>query len=251
MFDAVRHAQLSQKRLSRVGASHDHAGHSSSRVRLTPTFTTDQPVGYLPTMGLGRWDDLGELLYRRAGKDPRRPARMVVLAKRLLGDSAVQYVPDCALPGDAAFARVNGAPRIFVREGLPQSRLRFAVAHELAHWALGIGSETLVNESVCDALAAALVAPRDAFRFAVLNEGASFRALGEKFGASESCMALRIGEVFRAPLALVTPKVVRTRGDGFHWPDDSEIRAIAKVPKPGLRRVAIGDDVRRVVLRVA
>ncbi len=202
-------------------------------------------------MGLGELDGIGGLLYRRAGKDPRQPARMVVLAKRLLGDAAVQYVPDCALPGDAAYARVNGEPRIFVRQGLPQSRLRFAVAHELAHWALGIGSETLANERVCDALAAALVAPWDAFRFSFLNEGSSFRQLAARFGASESCIALRVGEVFGSPLALVTPKAVRTRGDGYHWPAEPVVRAIAKAPKPWIRRVDLGDDASRVVLRVA
>src|SRR5690606_30327780 len=106
-----------------------------------------------------------------------------------------------------ALAVVEGERRIYVRRGLSAARQRFAVAHELAHWALGLlsGSEA---EARCDALAACLVAPRRAFQRA-LRDTDCYGELAELFGSTESCVALRLGEVTGEPVALVTPSSVR------------------------------------------
>jgi hypothetical protein len=177
---------------------------------------------------------------------------MVWLAKRLLGETAVRLVSPDALPGDAALARVDGETRIYLRTGLSQTRLRFAVAHELAHWALDIGSASLDGEQLCDALAAALVAPRPAFHGALRDVGERYPVLADRFGTSESCIVLRWGEVTGTPTALVTPSSVRVRGGAFDWPDEDGIRALAMAPRgAGIRRAVLGDDQQRVALIAA
>lgn len=162
------------------------------------------------------------------------------LTLRLLG-RAPEIVPISAVPGDACLAVVNGESRIFLRKGLSKSRARFAVAHELAHFVLGIDSTDRDNEDACDALAACLVVPRRAFRLA-LGENMKWRELAEKFHASESCVALRYGEVTDVPLALIAPSRVRVRGAEFVWPANF-------APRRGIKRSRLEDDRRRTVVR--
>lgn len=190
-------------------------------------------------------------LYRAAGYDDGEPAPVVALATRLLGPGCVQRVHAGALPGDAALVTVHGERRIYVRRGLPPVRLRFAVAHELAHWALGECAPGAELEARCDALAACLVAPRRAFLRA-LRETDRYHELAGRFATTESCVALRLGEVSGAPTALVAPSCVRVRGEAYGWPGETELRALASKPRvPGLRKARLRDDRRRVAMRVA
>ena len=188
-------------------------------------------------------------LYREAGYDDSDPAPAIGLATRLLGPGCVQRVHAGALPGDAALVTVHGERRIYVRRGLPPARLRFAVAHELAHWALGECAPGAELEARCDALAACLVAPRRAFLRA-LRETDRYHELAGRFATTESCAALRLAEVTGEPLALVAPSCVRVRGDAYGWPGEPELRALATKPRvPGLRKARRRDDPRRVAMR--
>lgn len=190
-------------------------------------------------------------LYRQAGYDDGEPAPVIALATRLLGPGCVQRVHAGALPGDAALVTVHGERRIYVRKGLAPARLRFAVAHELAHWALGDCSTGVDLEARCDALAACLVAPRRAFLHA-LRETDRYHLLAERFATTESCVALRLGEVTGEPLALVAPLSVRVRGEAYVWPGERELRALAAKPRtPGIRKAKLRDDRRRVALRAS
>jgi hypothetical protein len=189
----------------------------------------------------------------RLGFDDSGPPPVLELARRILGGSKpVDAVPHRALRGDGQLARVGDERRIYVRSGLTPARLRWAIAHELGHFVLGVDSSSRENEAAADAFAAAITVPRRAFEGALLETGSSYRKLAEWFATTESCVALRWSEVTREPLALVTPLSVRTRGDDFGWPAEAAIRALAQKSRaPGVRKARLSDDRRRVALRKA
>lgn len=187
-------------------------------------------------------------LYKQAGLEPDTAADPVDMAERLLGDGCVRLVHSSALPATAALARVGAEWRIYVRSLAPAPRQRFAVLHELGHYALGAGA----TEEGCDAVAAALLLPGPAFRAAALELGADWPALAAQFGCTESAAALRWGEVIGAPLALIAPLTVRVRGLPWAWPaEETAIRALATAPRPGLATARLRDDRRRVVVTAA
>lgn len=187
-------------------------------------------------------------LYRQAGFEGDVPADPVDLAERLLGAGAVRYVHAGALPGVASLTYWGGRWHIAVRGLATEPRQRFAVLHELGHYALGPGA----SEAACDAVAGALLLPRPAFRAAARELGADWPSLAAFFGCSESAAALRWGEVIGDPLALVAPVTVRVRGLPWAWPaEEREIRELAASLRPGLARTRLRDDCRRVVVRAA
>ncbi len=202
-------------------------------------------------MPSSNYENEAEVLYRSAGFDPDEPAKMLELARRLLGKQNVEGVHARGLgQAHAALVTINGERRIYFRRCLPPVLVRFALAHELAHWALGLDSSTAENEAACDSLAACLIAPRRAFQTALRETGLRYPKLAQWFAATESCMALRVGEVTEAPLALITPKSVRVRGADFGWPSESNLRILARTgPLPGVRKAVLRDDRRRVALR--
>lgn len=188
-------------------------------------------------------------ILRAAGYDEWDAPGAPALAKRLVGLDRV--VRD---GGRAAAVSLHGLPLIQLpRRGTPAER-NFAIAHELAEWWLrrdGYEGERI--EEVADAVAAALVAPRLAFAAAVREHGHDYPALAELFCATESLVALRVGEVIGNPIALVAPLRVRARGEPYEWPPEPELRRVANAnPLPsGIVRARLRDDARRVVLRVA
>lgn len=190
-------------------------------------------------------------IYRAAGADPHEPCSMVRLAQFLLGGDAVQV--HAGIGSLAVFNSAAGA--IWVRSGLAERALNHAVGHELGEWWLRrhhYSAEQI--EAACDAIASALVMPRPAFRHAVKALGRNLPALSEVFVATQSMVALRLGEVTGSPLALVTPRNVRVRGDAWGWPGEDELRRLARAPEvpPGLTRERLSDvRERRVLLAVA
>jgi hypothetical protein len=151
------------------------------------------------------------------------------------------------MPADGFIARVRGTWRIYLREGLPLAQARFIALHELAHWALGEGA----SEADCDALAAALLAPKPLFERALREVGPSYTKLSRWFVCTETFAALRYGEVTEKPLVVVAPANVRIRGREYSWPSEPEIRGLAKAKRlPGLSKATLRDDPMRVALRV-
>ena len=202
-------------------------------------------------MGLDQADIEGEAdrLYRVAGLDSGTAAPIIWLATELLGAGAVVPVHMLREPGGACLVRVNGQARIYFRSRLPPMRRDFAIGHELAHWCLRDAEEGLELERACDALAAALIAPRAAFLKVVARHGARFTRLAKAFATTESLAALRFGETTLEPLALVTPQSVRVRGAVYLWPSEAAIRGLASNAKPGLRKAKLHDDPNRCALR--
>jgi len=190
-------------------------------------------------------------ILRAAGHDEGDVPLVRALAEALLGPGAVVRVPGHALRVPASIAIVQGRPRIYLRAGSDPVRERFLIAHELAEWALERdGYREPDIEDAADAIGAALVAPRRAFAAALRDLGERYDALAATFLATESLVALRVGETQHEPRALVTPQRVRARGpESWAWPDEHEIRRAARTGRPGLRRTKLTDDPRRVVLR--
>lgn len=221
-------------------------------------FVSDVGTDVRLSQQLDFWDRLAEHLimrsaieamaravYRLAGQTGDRPIWSPKLAVRLLGDGALAYspVPDAdgmlvPLPG--------GKTQIFVRPNLTRERLAHVVGHELGHWICRReGVED--REDLCDAIGAAIVAPRAAYLAALSHHGARLHALAETFATTESLVALRYGEVTGAPTALITRESVRTCGE-YPWPPENELRQLARSGGDRLRRLRLRDDPHRVVL---
>jgi hypothetical protein len=183
-------------------------------------------------------------LLAAGGFDDDAPAPMAALARRLLGhERAVLTVHARSLPGDAALVRVLDEHRVYLRRGLDRTRARFAVAHELAEWALHrAGYQGAEVEDVADRLAAALVLPARAYRRLRRAHGDDWAAIGEAATATEAHACLRHGEVTGEPLALVARRL-RVRGEPWAWPAERELRAVAagRREREGLHRVPLAD----------
>ncbi len=191
---------------------------------------------------VGDIEAVAETLYRAAGFSPDEQASPLVLAERLLGDGAVRTAPAEAMASRGALVRVGTSWRIYLNAQCDPRRKRFVLLHELAHWALPDATE-----EQCDRVAGALLMPSRLFLQGFACRPPS--ALADCFGASESCVWLRVGEATGRPLALVTPSSVRLRGAGYAWPPEEAIRALARYPtKPGLRRARLKDSPDRAVL---
>jgi hypothetical protein len=193
-------------------------------------------------------EGIAEAAYAEAKLDAERPG-VVRLARALLGPDAVQRGPR-PVASPAALFRVGDAWRILIARSLPRAYALFAVGHELGHWLLRRhGVQVDDEERAADYLGGALLAPRRAFIAARRAVGDDLAELAEAFSTTETGAALRLGEVIEQPLAVVAPQRVRVRGpESWVWPDESTLRRWARRPAPGLRKVRLTDDPRRVVL---
>lgn len=198
-------------------------------------------------MGEGIWDADGVQrdLYQRARIDPDEPANMLTLAKGL--GLEVHVLRPAPFPGDGALVRVYEQWKVFIRGGIERERKRFALAHEIAEWALRGQVDEQIEEA-CNAVAAALIAPARAFRARRNEVGRNWEQLALPFGMTQTGAALRDGEVIGEPLAVVA-KLVRVRGpDSWVWPDELTLRRWASKPPPGLAKARLTDDPKRIVL---
>lgn len=197
-------------------------------------------------MKTGDFEGTAERLYLDAGLDPRAPAPALALIEGLVGRGNIRMVPPTALSCDAALVRVRSEWRIYIRNDLHPKARRFAAMHELAHLELGLRAP----ESHCDALAAALIAPRPAFERAVRDVGHELPALARCFATTESCVGMRLGEALAKPVALVgvDGDILRVRGPAFDWPPASKLRAIAHgAAHSCLKRARLSDAPRVLV----
>jgi hypothetical protein len=177
----------------------------------------------------------------------------VIIAGRL--GMNVHKVPARLLRGaDGMLCWASPSWRICVRNTLPPERLRFVVAHEIAErYFKTAGCEATASdkEQQCDAVAACLVTPTEVFVDAVNHYGhTSFRHLASAFLVTQTCAALRVGEVTPTPLAVLHPTAVRFRGVAQRMPSDlARLRRLArgKMP-PGLEKIRLTDEPKRVVL---
>lgn len=193
-------------------------------------------------------EGLAEGAYREAGEDPARP-NVTRVARALLGAGSIVRGPR-PICGPAALIRVGTEWRIYLAHSVPPTYAAFAVGHELGHWLLArAGVRDNDEQPSADYLGGALIAPRPAFLAAYRAVGRDFRQLAAAFSTTETGAALRLGEVLHLPLAVISPALVRVRGpEEWAWPDESVLRRWARRPAPGIRKVRLSDDPRRVVL---
>lgn len=189
-------------------------------------------------------------LYELAGADVDQPMWTPKLARLVLGVGCIQWADASKMRSEGSLVRIGDRYRIYVRKNLPPERLSHVIGHELGHWICkqdGYRGPDL--EAVCDAIGAALVAPKPAFHAALRALGVdNLPGLAKVFTASQSLVALRAGETTGRPMALVAPSTVRVRGDEFAWPATEEIRQLATRSRPGLKRTKLTDEPRRVMV---
>lgn len=193
--------------------------------------------------GAARW------LYERAGfelSDPPGPSKLA----RALG-LKIATAPRRGAWGHGCLVRMGAEWSIWLAPRLAVEHRAFVVAHELAEWGFRQRDDA-ATEALCDATAAAILAPRPFFAAQLERGLPDFSSLAATFRTTESCMALRLGEVTGRPLALVSPGLVRVRGDDWAWPDADAVRKAARTPeRHGFSLIRLSDDRRRVVLLAA
>jgi hypothetical protein len=203
-------------------------------------------------------DEIGDVLARElyisAGLDPTRAPGAPRVAAAVLGETYLHAVPRGELPGNALLRQEGACWVINVREMLTPNQLNHAIAHELGEWFLRCKGYTEPDvEELSGRVAAAICVPRPAFAVAHASLGEDLAALSARFRVSESLMALRIAECLRVPTALITRRVVRTRGAEWEWPSTRNqwIELVARVrERPnGMRIRQLGDARGRVLLR--
>lgn len=221
-------------------------GRAFSERRIPPVDSAVATGDNAPIVDEAEIEGEAMALLRSAGHDPEGRPRMVALAHAL--DVSVQQVYARQLRGDAELVRMGDGWRVCLRARLPMERARFALAHEIAEWWLKRqGYDEWSVEHNADRFAGALVAPASRVT-RVLRCVWSLAEFAAGLGTTESCAALRFGEVTGEPIALVAPRV-RTRGEEWCWPSELELRKAVRGTTPaGTRRVELSDP-RRVLLR--
>lgn len=168
-------------------------------------------------------------IYDMAHHDPLRPPGAVALASALLGAGCVLRVDPREVWGLGELVCEEGTWRILVSRRASPTLAEFTVFHELWHWwirELGLSFDWRIEEQICDAGAAALQAPRETFLDALHDHGDDLRELAEDFSASETAVALRIGEVTgRATAVLFGGAKAWVRGGDRHWTPEAALTA--------------------------
>jgi len=203
-------------------------------------------------------DEIGDVLageiYVNAGLDPSQAPGALRVATAVLGSSCLHAVARHDLPGRALLQRSGGLWVIYYRESLNSRQLNHAIAHELGEWFLRCrGYADSDVEDLSSRVAAAICVPRPAFMPAHRQYGEDLTRLSQSFAVSESLMALRIAECLGLATALITRRVVRTRGEAHDWPSTpegwKELVAHAREHPNGLSVRNVSDSKGRVILR--
>ncbi len=195
-------------------------------------------------------EGIAEAVLHEGGQEDDDAPRLAQLVTTLLGPGAVEYAQ---LRGDGALTRVGDRWRIYLRRGLSLERKAFALSHEIAEWWLRV-REGYVGEDVehgANYIAAAIMAPRRAFARSLRAHGHDFAELAADFRTTETHVALREAELADIPRAVVSPALVRVRGPhDWVWPNEGVVRRWARAGAPGVTKVRLTDDPRRIVLDV-
>lgn len=193
-------------------------------------------------------EGIADELFQRAGIDPASAPGVL----RLLMQSnlfAVHFSPSVRTPRYRP-ANDDGPPTIEIPQvhGLRIDGLNWLGAHEVGeYYARRVESED--RERVANAVAASIVAPRSAMRRARERWGiADLSAPAARLAVSETVLALRHGELWETPVAVIWSggRVVRRGIDGDVT--DAELRRIARAGGCEELRAIPLTDARRVAL---
>lgn len=121
---------------------------------------------------------------------------------------------------DAHTKPVEGEDVVFVRPGMSFARARLQTFHELAEiYHQRRGYQGTDVEARCNAMAAALAAPKRAVLTAVERYGHSVYDLALALKTPQSAMVLRLAECVGRPCALLRQAYPIVRGRPFAWPE--------------------------------
>lgn len=202
-------------------------------------------------MDASRVEALAVEFYRRLRLDPERPVDTFRLARLLLGADAIER--GAALVGEPARVfSLRGQRRIAISRKLSTEYAQFYIGHELGHIVcdeLRYRDDDI--EMVCDMFGAAVMAPMPAVRALLRAFGRDHEAIADEVCATQTWAALRIAECLGIPRAVLTPARVYARGpEDFVWGPERELRKLARVERPGIRKAKLTDDPRRLVIDV-
>lgn len=178
---------------------------------------------------------------------PAHPCRMM---QKLHGKRSVFLVKRETIDGeDCRLCGTPANPTVLVVEDLEPARFVWSIAYSLATLALWECRERDVEESR-NRLAAALICPNTLLReeFAPQQAALSLTAIAKACGTTETCVALRYGEV-SGPVAVVAPDHVHLRR--LLPASKLDLRYLAKFGATGIQRVVLSDDPSRVALFAA
>lgn len=191
-----------------------------------------------------------DALFARAGLEPSEPTSL----RRLFSGLRLAPPESAPIRTEGVLAEVQGEPRVFYRAGLSLERARFVVGHELGHlWLERWARYPYEGEDIeerCDAFGAMVIAPRALVVRARRRWGDDVDTIADRLRTSKSVALLRFGEVFGDPSAVVRATGPIVRGDDYAWPR-LDLAAAKRLRHPGIRKVALDDEPRRVGLVAA
>jgi hypothetical protein len=152
-----------------------------------------------------------------------------------------------ALDGEARLEPIgDDGFEVLTNRAISPERQRLKGAHELGHWWYRrIGYRGFDLEARCDALGAALIAPREAFRAAMRWAGHRVHELALRFNTTQSLALLRVGEVSGRPVMLLRPSGPLARGDLFEWPKTSTLVRALNEGRSAVHPLRINDEPHR------
>jgi hypothetical protein len=189
-------------------------------------------------------DRCAEAIFEFFGLDAARAGAAEALVARLEASGRLQTVRSVVGGKEAMLEQTLWGWQIWVSRRLGDPERRFAVLHELGEWWLGrlafAGAE---REGTADRIAAALAAPRARFRPLAERVGFDPPALARHFAATQTCLALRFGEVTGRPVLVVDRAQAWARGDPFVWsPEGARLFDVTRGPLPPcVQRVRLTD----------
>lgn len=179
----------------------------------------------------------------RANVDDADPVSAFELVERIL-KTKVRRVAHLVTAG--CIARVGDSLIVAVRASLSIERQNYTAAHELAHAIVReAGLKFDDEERAADHGAACLLMPRRYVAKLYRAEGFAPALLAGEVVVTQTSAALRLGEVIGMPLAAVSPRLVRIRGDRpFEWGGEDKVRELATKRRlwPGLARTRLADE---------
>ena len=199
-------------------------------------------------------EGLAMAVRRGAGAGPEDVVSVVDTIVFWLGAGSVERVD--RMVGRAALVTVDGRARIMARRGAPD--LRFALAHELGHWALRhvghVSLDPVEEERAANLFAATLLAPCALMRRAYEFFGEAHETIAAKINLSQTSTILRLGEVRGDSRAVVTRSGhVLARNTNATFTRERASAAARGKGARGLARARLrgGIDEGRVAVRVA
>ncbi len=185
-----------------------------------------------------------QAIYEFFGLDGTRFGAPEALVAKLEAGGRLQTVRRVIGGKDAMLEHTLWGWQIWVSRRLGDFERRFAVLHELGEWWLGrLAFGGPEREATADGIAAALAAPRALYRPLAERLGFDPPGLARHFAATQTCLALRYGEVTGRPVLVVDRGQAWARGDPFVWsPEGGDLFDLARGPLPrSVQRIRLTD----------